>query len=81
MSENSKVNGTKKEDKIQWLGIDGVLCLLYVIEAAFIGYSLIHNDDFVVGQVVPYGIAGVTVLIFFRYIIQVLSFSSSAKKR
>ncbi|MDR1378822.1 MAG: hypothetical protein LBJ36_07190 [Synergistaceae bacterium] len=77
MSEIGKVNKTKKDDEIQWFGIDGVLCLLYVLEAVFIGTSLINNNDYIIGEVVPYGIAIVTILIFLRYIVQVITFSKS----
>lgn len=72
----------EKEDmRIEWFGLDGALCLCFVFESVFFGYCMIHNVDFVIGKVLPYGAALVTLWIFLKYITQVLSFSHGARKK
>jgi hypothetical protein len=69
------------EDRIEWFGIDGLLCALYVIEACFIGYCIIHNVDAVVGRFVPYSVSAVTALVFLKYLYEVFTFSRGKGKR
>lgn len=76
----SKAPAPKKEtDKIEWFGIDGALCLLYVIEAIGIGACVIGNMEGFVGKFVPYFVALVTTAIFIKYISEVFSFSKKSK--
>ena len=79
MSVN-KEQDQKDDQKIEWFGIDGALCLTFVIEAIIIGYCMIHDVDLVIGKIVPYGVTLVTFLIFMKYVTQVLSFSRGVKK-
>lgn len=76
----NKDNKNVESGKIEWLGMDGFLILLYPIIAFIIGYSLINNVDFIVGKVVPYTVTIVTTLIFIKYIGQVLHFSRNVGK-
>ena len=69
------------EDRIEWFGIDGLLCLIYVIEACFIGYCMINNVDIVVGHLVPYLVSLVTALVFLKYLYEVFTFSQGKGKR
>ncbi|MDR3353509.1 MAG: hypothetical protein LBO21_00565 [Synergistaceae bacterium] len=80
MSNETKA-ANNAEDRIEWFGIDGLLCAIYVIEAFFIGYCIIHNVDIVVGRIVPYAVSLVTALVFLKYLREVFSFSRSKEKR
>jgi hypothetical protein len=82
MDMSNKTNAANNaEDRIEWFGIDGLLCAIYVIEAIFIGYCIIHNVDAVVGRFVPYSVSLVTTLVFFKYLYEVFSFSKGKGKQ
>ena len=70
----------KEANKIEWIGMDGFLCLLFVVLSAFIGFCLINNVEVVIGYVVPIGVAVVTLLVFLKYITEVFTFSKKGKK-
>ncbi|MEG1825419.1 MAG: hypothetical protein RR501_11680, partial [Cloacibacillus sp.] len=54
-NDSQRISNEERSDlKISWLGIDGFLCLCYVIESIVIGYSMINDVDFVLGKVLPY---------------------------
>ena len=80
---NIKSSETKNMDdlKVYWFGIDGLLCLCFVLEAIFIGYSMMHNVDWVLGRLLPYSAMLVTALVFFKYIGQVIYFSRKSKRK
>jgi hypothetical protein len=79
---SNETNAAKNaEDRIEWFGVDGLLCAIYVIEACFIGYCIIHNVDIVVGRVVPYAVSLVTTLVFLKYLSEVFSFARGREKR
>ena len=80
-AELQKQQQENEDMRIEWFGIDGALCLCFVFESVFFGYCMIHNVDFVIGRVLPYGAALVTLWIFLKYITQVLSFSHGARKK
>ncbi|MDR3254655.1 MAG: hypothetical protein LBT31_03735 [Synergistaceae bacterium] len=69
-----------ERNKIEWMGIDGFLCFLFVFLSAFIGYCLINNVDVVIGKVIPYGIALATTAIFIKYLTEVIGFSKGTMK-
>ena len=79
MAENKNVNND--DLKISWLGIDGLLCVCFVLESIFIGYCMIHNVDFVLGKVLPYAATLITLWIFLKYISQVIAFSKGTRKK
>lgn len=70
----------KNDDlKVEWIGVDGALVLLYIVLACVYGYGLIHNVDFIIGIMAP-GIAVViTVGVFLKYCTEVLSFATGKK--
>lgn len=65
--------------KVEWLGIDGALCLIFALVAIGIGYCLIHNVDIVIGTIVPWGVTLVTGAIFVKYLSEVLFFARGTK--
>ena len=79
MSENK--NTSNDDLKISWFGIDGFLCLCFVLESIFIGYCMIHDVDIVLGKVLPYSATIITLWIFLKYISQVISFSKGTRKK
>ncbi|MBM7616148.1 hypothetical protein [Alkaliphilus hydrothermalis] len=83
MSSTNKqhIENEVNENKIEWLGMDGFLVILFPIISTIIGYSLINNVDFIVGKVVPYTVTAVTTLIFLKYISEVLHFSKGVQKK
>ena len=70
----------KKEIKVEWLGVDGALCLLYAALACVYGIGIINRVDWVIGWMAPLFAAGMTCIIFFRYLYEVFSFGSKVGK-
>ena len=81
--ENQNINSTedKSDLKISWIGIDGLLCICFVVESVVIGYSMINDVDIVLCRLIPYAAMLVNTLIFLKYIVQVISFSIKAGKK
>lgn len=78
----NNTNNKKENDlKISWFGIDGFLCLCFVLESIFIGYCMIHDVDIVLGRLLPYSATLITLWIFLKYIGQVIAFSKSTKQK
>lgn len=70
-------NSTKSVDdklKIEWIGLDGFLVLLYACIVAIIMYGVINRSDFIIGKLAPYGLMTAVTLIFISYLFQVASF-------
>ena len=82
MSDNNRNQGSPEKEslKIEWFGLDGFLCLLYLAEAVLFAWAMITNNDFVIGTLVPYGVAAVTTAVFIKYLYQVISFSRKQKR-
>lgn len=75
----SKQIEPNKAPKVEWLGVDGALVLLYFSLAGIYTYGIIGRVDFIVGVLAP-GIASViTVLVFLRYCFEVSSFMFKSK--
>ena len=71
----------KKEIKVEWLGIDGALCLVYVALAAFYSFGIINRIDWIIGWVAPL-VAGIsTTAIFLRYLYQVFTFGKTPAQK
>ncbi len=82
MSNNKQTESSKKEElKIDWFGLDGLLCLIYLAEALLFAYAMINNNDFIVGKLVPYSVAAVTTAVFVKYLYQVFSFARKNGKK
>lgn len=70
----------KEQLKVEWLGVDGALVLLYIVLACIYGYGLINSVDFIIGIMAP-GIAIlITVGVFLKYCTEVISFATKKKK-
>lgn len=69
----------KAETKVEWLGVDGALCLLYVVLAALYSWGIINRVDWVIGYFAPAMAAGITIIIFVRYIYEVIKFGVGTK--
>lgn len=69
----------KNELKVEWIGIDGALVLLYIVLAIVYGYGIINRIDFIVGIIAP-GIAiSITTGAFIKYCTEVFAFSRGKK--
>ena len=69
----------KDELKVEWIGVDGALVLLYIVLSILYGYSIINRVDFVIGIVAP-GISIImTIIVFIRYCMELFSFSSNGE--
>ena len=42
--------------------------------------AMINNNDFIIGVLIPYGVAAVTTAVFVKYLYQVISFSRKNKQ-
>jgi len=70
----------KDELKVEWLGIDGALVLLYVVLAAIYSYGIINRIDFIVGIMAPFIAIAITSGAFIKYCTEVASFSKGKKR-
>lgn len=69
----------KNELKVEWIGIDGALVLLYIVLAIIYGYGIINRIDFIIGIMAP-GIAiCITAGVFIKYCTEVFAFSRGKK--
>ena len=69
----------KSELKVEWLGVDGALVLLYIVLACIYGYGMLNSVDFIIGIMAP-GIAFlITVGVFLKYCTEVVSFATGKK--
>ena len=75
MQEPKKEN-EKDELKVEWLGVDGALVLLFIVLACIYGYGMLNSIDFIIGIMAP-GIAiTITVGVFLYYCTEVFSFAT-----
>ncbi|TWH46882.1 hypothetical protein [Sporomusa sp. KB1] len=70
----------KKSLEISWLGLDGFLVVLYFIAVGVIYYAITAQNDWIVGQAIPYGIMITVTIIFINYLLIVLKFNKSQDK-
>ena len=78
--KNQEFENRNEDLRIEWFGVDGLLCLIYVIEAVLFAWAMINNNDFIIGVLIPYGVAAVTTAVFVKYLDQVISFSRKNKQ-
>ena len=71
----------KREMKVEWLGYDGAMCLLYAVLALLIGYGMLARVDWIIGAFVPAFCALVTTGIFVRYLFEVFTFGRTGGKK
>ena len=70
-----------KNTKIQWLGMDGFLVVLYPLVVGLIAFSIKFKIDFILGRLVPYGTMLVVFAILFKYFSEVMRFSKDVSKK
>lgn len=71
----------KKMVKVEWLGMDGALCLLYAVLAITVCWGIINRVDWPVGILAPAAACIMTTGIFLRYLTEVFSFSKKGAKK
>ena len=80
--DNEKKNMPEEKveyEKVEWLGVDGGLVLLFIVLACIYGYGMLHGVDFIIGIMAP-GLAILfTVSIFLKYCTEVFSFATGKK--
>lgn len=69
-----------KEVKVEWLGIDGALVLMYLVIGTIYCYGIIARVDWIIGWLVPIIAGGGTTLIFLDYLTKVTIFSKKQTK-
>lgn len=70
----------KKDLEISWLGLDGFLVVLYFIAVGIIYYAISVQNDWIVSQLIPYGIMITVTMIFINYLFIVFKFSKPQDK-
>jgi len=82
MSEkNQTPNQATETEKVEWLGMDGLLVLLYVVLAIVYSVGIIKRIDFIVGIMAPATAVIITASVFLRYCFEVFGFMKKAKKK
>lgn len=78
--KEKKQPGAKKEyEKVEWLGVDGGLILLFIVLACIYGYGMLNGIDFIVGILSPGLAICITVGVFLKYCTEVFSFATGRK--
>lgn len=79
--QEEKTTKEKKDGnlKVEWLGIDGALVLLYIVLAIIYGYGMLNSVDFIVGIFAPGVAIVITVGVFLKYCTEVFSFATGKK--
>ncbi|MFV0497405.1 MAG: hypothetical protein ACK5L0_04425 [Candidatus Fimivivens sp.] len=79
---NKQNDPTKQKiEKVEWFGVDGLLCLLYAVLGTIYSYGIINRIDFIVGIMAPCVAITITVLVFLRYCTEVLNFTHKSNKK
>ena len=68
-----------EQTKVEWFGVDGALCLLYAVLAIIYAWGIMNRVDWVIGYMAPAVAAGMTIIIFCRYLYEVFKFGFGAK--
>lgn len=68
-----------EQTKVEWLGKDGALCLLYAVLACIYAWGILNRVDWVIGVLAPGIAAGMTIIIFGRYCYEVFKFGTGTK--
>ena len=70
----------KKSIKVEWIGADGALILLYIVLACFYGYGILHNVDWIVGYAAPIIAMGIVIFVFIKYLTEVFAVAKKSNK-
>lgn len=65
--------------KVEWLGIDGFLVLLFIVLSIVYGYGMLNKVDFIIGWLAPGVAFGITCGVFIKYCTEVFSFATGKK--
>lgn len=71
----------KKSIRVEWLGWDGALILLYIVLACFYGYGILHNVDWIVGIAAPVIAMGIVIGVFVKYLTEVFAVVRAHKNK
>ena len=69
----------KKLIKVEWLGADGALVLLYVALSIFYGFGIIHQVEWIVGYACPIIAMGIVIGVFAKYLTEVAAVAKGKK--
>ena len=69
----------KKLIKVEWLGADGALVLLYAALSVFYGYGIIHQVEWIVGYACPIIAMGIVIGVFAKYLTEVAAVAKGKK--
>ncbi len=72
---------TKEELRVEWIGADGGLVLLYCVLAVIYTVGIVCRIDVIVGLMAPLIALGITTAIFLRYCSEVFHFTKKAGNR
>lgn len=72
---------SKQDLRVELIGADGALMLLYCVLAVIYTYGILCHVDFIVGIFAPIFTCGITTFIFLRYCTEVLGFIKHGKKK
>lgn len=70
----------RREIRVEWIGMDGALVLLYIVLAATYGYGLLNGVDWIVGILAPCVAMGIATFAFLKYCTEVFAFATGKKK-
>lgn len=71
----------QRQTKVEWIGMDGGLCLVFIVLSCIYGYGMINRVDWIVGVLAPALACGSTTLIFLRYLWQLFTFGKEPAKK
>ena len=77
--EKKQPEAKKEYEKVEWLGVDGGLILLFIVLACIYGYGMLNGIDFIVGILSPGLAICITVGVFLKYCTEVFSFATGRK--
>lgn len=77
--EPKQPEAKKEYEKVEWLGVDGGLILLFIVLACIYGYGMLNGIDFIVGILSPGLAICITVGVFLKYCTEVFSFATGRK--
>ena len=69
----------KKAIRVEWIGWDGALVLLYILLGCFYGYGILNQVEWIVGYGAPVIAMGIVIGVFGKYITEVASVAKGGK--
>ena len=77
--EQFEATQPKSTFKVEWFGVDGALCLLYIVMACIYGYGALNGVDWIVGYLAPGFASLVAIGIFLKYCTEIFAFATGKK--